>query len=69
MHYTSARFELEDDFFKGEPMKILLHFLPGKMHHAAQAKGEVVLELHGMGPFDIHYLNPADDPRKATAAK
>jgi len=44
------------------------HFLPGKMHHAAQAKGEVVLELHGMGPFDIHYLNPADDPRKATAA-
>ena len=45
------------------------HFLPGKMHHAAQAKGEVVLELHGMGPFDIHYLNPADDPRKTAAAK
>ena len=31
--------------------------------------GEVVLELHGMGPFDIHYLNPADDPTKAAAAK
>ena len=44
------------------------HFLPGKMHHAAEAKGETVLELHGMGPFDIHYLNPADDPSKATAA-
>ncbi len=45
------------------------HFLPGKMHHAAEAKGETVLELHGVGPFDIHYLNPADDPSKASAAK
>jgi hypothetical protein len=41
------------------------HFLPGKMHHAAEAKGEVVLQLDGTGPFDIHYLNPADDPMKA----
>lgn len=40
------------------------HFLPGKMHHAAAAKGETVLEIHGMGPFDIHYLDPADDPSK-----
>src|SRR5678815_1248122 len=31
------------------------HFLPAKMHHAAQTKGEVVLQLDGMGPFDIHY--------------
>jgi hypothetical protein len=43
------------------------HYLPGKMHHAAAAKGETVLEIHGMGPFDIHYLNPADDPSKAPA--
>jgi quercetin dioxygenase-like cupin family protein len=46
------------------------HFLPAKMHHAAEAKGETSLELHGNGPFDIHYLNPADDPTpKAEAAK
>src|SRR5207248_6520157 len=45
------------------------HFLPGKMHHAAEAKGEAVLDLHGMAPFDIHYLNLADDPTKAAAAK
>jgi quercetin dioxygenase-like cupin family protein len=46
------------------------HFLPGKMHHAAMAKDEVVLQLQGTGPFDIHYLNPADDPqKKAEAAK
>jgi hypothetical protein len=45
------------------------HFLPGKMHHAAETKGDTTLQLHGMGPFDIHYLNPADDPAKKTAAK
>jgi quercetin dioxygenase-like cupin family protein len=44
------------------------HFLPGKMRHSASTKGDVVLELHGMGPFDIHYVNPADDPSKAAAA-
>jgi len=26
-----------------------------------------VLELHGNGPFDLHYLNPADDPATAAA--
>ena len=44
------------------------HFLPGKMRHSASAKGEVVLEMHGMGPFDIHYVDPADDPSKGAAA-
>ncbi len=44
------------------------HFLPGKMHHAAQVKGDTVVQIHGMGPFDIHYLNPADNPIKAAAA-
>jgi hypothetical protein len=41
------------------------HFLPGKAHHAAETKSETILQLHGTGPFDIHYLNPADDPSKA----
>jgi quercetin dioxygenase-like cupin family protein len=44
------------------------HFLPGKAHHAAEAKGETVVQIHGMGPFDIHYLNPADNPNKHAAA-
>jgi mannose-6-phosphate isomerase-like protein (cupin superfamily) len=43
------------------------HFLPGKAHHAAEASGETVVQVHGNGPFDIHYLNPADDPQKKTA--
>jgi mannose-6-phosphate isomerase-like protein (cupin superfamily) len=46
------------------------HFLPGKAHHAAETKAETILQLHGMGPFDIHYLNPADNPNpKAAGAK
>ena len=40
------------------------HFLPGTMHHSAEARGDVVIEVHGIGPFDLHYLNPADDPSK-----
>jgi hypothetical protein len=44
------------------------HFLPGKAHHAAEAKGETVIQINGKGPFDIHYLNPADDPTKSAAA-
>jgi quercetin dioxygenase-like cupin family protein len=43
------------------------HFLPGKMHHAAEVKGDTVLQIDGMGPFDIHYLNPADNPNKSAA--
>src|SRR5262249_2129231 len=41
------------------------HSPPGKAHHSADAKGETIVEIHGNGPFDIHYLNPADDPSKA----
>jgi len=40
------------------------HFLPGKAHHAAVAKGEAIVQINGVGPFDIHYINPADDPRR-----
>jgi quercetin dioxygenase-like cupin family protein len=44
------------------------HFLPGKMHHAAEAKAETVVQIDGTGPFDIHYLNPADNPNKHAEA-
>jgi hypothetical protein len=39
--------------------------LPGRMHHYAAAKGDTIIQIHGDGPFDIHYLNPADDPRNS----
>src|SRR5262245_47954748 len=33
-------------------------------HHYAGTKGETVIQIHGMGPFGITYVNPKDDPRK-----
>jgi hypothetical protein len=40
-------------------------FWPAGMKHFAWAKGETVVQAHGMGPWKIEYVNPADDPRKA----
>ncbi len=39
-------------------------FLAPQMRHFAWAKGDTVLQLHGVGPWQINYVNPADDPRK-----
>jgi hypothetical protein len=33
------------------------------MKHFAWTKGETVIQLHGMGPWSIQYVNPDDDPR------
>jgi hypothetical protein len=41
------------------------HNLPPKGHHFAFTKGPTMLQIHGDGPFDINYINPADDPRNA----
>jgi quercetin dioxygenase-like cupin family protein len=35
------------------------------MTHFVWAKGETVLQFHGMGPWSIRYVNSADDPRGA----
>ena len=41
------------------------HYLPAKAHHYAFTKMPTVIQIHGEGPFDIMYVNPADDPQKA----
>lgn len=38
--------------------------MPAQMRHFAWASEETVIQLHGAGPWQINYLNPADDPRK-----
>lgn len=38
------------------------------MKHYVWTKGETILQFHGMGPWSIHYVNPADDPRKLVSA-
>jgi hypothetical protein len=39
-------------------------FWPAGMKHFAWVKGETIIQLHGIGPWTITYLNPADDPRR-----
>jgi hypothetical protein len=41
--------------------------LPAKMHHYAMAKKETIIELTSMGPFQINYVNPADDPTRTSS--
>lgn len=36
---------------------------PGTRHFAA-TKEPAVIQLHGMGPWQIYYVNPDDDPRR-----
>jgi quercetin dioxygenase-like cupin family protein len=36
---------------------------PAQAHHFALARRRTVGQVHGMGPFAITYVNPADDPR------
>jgi hypothetical protein len=35
-------------------------------HHFGQAKGTTIVQINGIGPWKLTYVNPADDPRKAT---
>jgi hypothetical protein len=42
--------------------------MPMKYPHFAMAKKKAVVQLHGIGPWGITYINPADDPRNAGAA-
>jgi ChrR Cupin-like domain len=36
--------------------------MPATMHHYAWAEGETVVQVNGIGPFAMTYVNPADDP-------
>lgn len=36
----------------------------GTRHYARTGNTETIVQLHGMGPWGINYVNPADDPRK-----
>jgi len=39
-------------------------FVPAKMAHYAWTDGDTTVQVHGIGPFVINYVNPADDPSK-----
>lgn len=39
-------------------------YLDPSMHHYGMASGETILQIHGMAPLKINYVDPNDDPRK-----
>jgi quercetin dioxygenase-like cupin family protein len=41
-------------------------YWPAGTRHFAWMEGETILQLHGQGPWTVTYVDPADDPRKAT---
>lgn len=43
--------------------------MPPGMEHFARAAEDTVVQLNGEGPWEINYINPADDPRKAKASR
>ena len=43
--------------------------LPAEMRHFALAKTAAIVQVHGMGPFALTYVNPDDDPSKRTPGK
>jgi hypothetical protein len=61
------------DVFDAKKLKALppgsYALLPREMHHFAQSKTATVVQVHGMGPFQINFVNPADDPRKKKPAR
>lgn len=38
-------------------------FMPKEVRHFAWTDGETIIQVYGMGPFQINYVNPEDDPR------
>ena len=41
---------------------------PANAHHFAMARGRTVVQVHGVGPFALTYVNPADMPQPAAPA-
>jgi quercetin dioxygenase-like cupin family protein len=42
---------------------------PAQQHHYAIAKTHTVVQVHAMGPFQLTYVNKADDPTRKGVAK
>ena len=40
-------------------------FVAAKMAHYAWTEGDTTVQVHGIGPFVINYVNPGDDPNRA----
>lgn len=63
--FAVAAGETLDAAAKPLPAGSFVH-LPAGMPHFARAYGETVVQINGVGPFDVNYIDPKDDPRKPT---
>lgn len=61
------------DKFERAAMKALpaggYALLPAEMRHFAMATTAATVQVEGLGPFALTYVNPADDPSKRSAVK
>jgi hypothetical protein len=49
----------------GMPLKVgTFATMPKKVHHFVWTKGETIIQVHGIGPYSVNYVNPDDDPRR-----
>jgi hypothetical protein len=43
--------------------------LPAKMHHFAWTSAPTIVQINLEGPFDLFYVNPADNPQPKTTGQ
>lgn len=43
--------------------------MPAHMQHEASSMHGAIVQVQSIGPFDIHYVNAKDDPRKGKMSK
>ena len=58
-----------DNFDESKVMRIpagAVTIMQPKTTHFAFFNEETILQVHGVGPWEVNYVNPADDPRKKT---
>jgi quercetin dioxygenase-like cupin family protein len=70
----AVTFGMGDKLTKGAPANTTLAsggfaLMPANMNHFAYTAEESTIVLYGVGPVEFKYVNPSDDPRKATAPK
>jgi len=43
--------------------------MPANTQHYAWVDGETIIQIHGLGPWGIKYVNATDDPRTAAGSR
>ena len=53
-----------------QPLEAGSYFtMPPESRHFARAEGETIVQLNSIGPWQIQYVNPEDDPRRQSKGR